>query len=200
MGVDQHRGLGGHYAPALPGGRAGKSSGRAGGIRPDHGAKTISLKPAAVFHQQLAVGARRQFRIVRDDGEGRAGFPVHARQQLEHIVRGMAVEVAGGLVGQHAGRPRHQCARQRHALAFAAGQLAGIVLFARGQTHHAQHLARARGPARDPGAARSAAWPRCPAPRIPAADGGTGRRSPGSGCAARSCAPRTDRRPACRPP
>ena len=60
--------------------------------------------------------------------------PLLARQlqhQLEHAVGGVAVEVAGGLVGQHAGRLRDQRAGDRHALALAARQLRRVVRDAR---------------------------------------------------------------------
>jgi hypothetical protein len=50
-----------------------------------------------------------------------------------------AVQVAGGLVGQHAGRLRDQGARDGHALALAARQLGRAVLGALGQTHLRQH-------------------------------------------------------------
>ena len=49
---------------------------------------------------------------------------VESEHQVEHRLGGVPVEVAGRLVGQHAGRPRHQRARQRRALALAARQFA----------------------------------------------------------------------------
>ena len=75
-----------------------------------------------------------------------------------------AVEVAGGLVGQHAGRMRHQRARDRHALALAARQLGGPVLHALLQAHRRQHLRRLRVHRLDRlRAGCAAACPRCPA-------------------------------------
>ena len=57
-------------------------------------------------------------------------------------MRGGAIQVAGRLVGQHAGRLRDQRARQRHALPFAAGQLARHMRDPLGQPDTLQHRAR----------------------------------------------------------
>jgi hypothetical protein len=59
--------------------------------------------------------------------EGRALLARELEHQLEHAVGGGAVQVAGRLVGQHAGRPRHQRARDRHPLALAARELGRAV-------------------------------------------------------------------------
>ena len=100
--------------------------------------------------------------------------------------RGGVVEVAGRLVGQHAGRLGDQRARQRHALAFAAGQLARHVRHALAQARPAPGSpAPAIAPRRAARAGSSAASPRCRAPRTPAAGGGTGRRSRAPRCAGR---------------
>ena len=82
----------------------------------------------AVDEVQRAIGARRELRVVRDDDERRADGAIELEHQVEHLARGLAVEVAGRLVGEHAARPRHQRARERDALALAAGQLARQVL------------------------------------------------------------------------
>jgi hypothetical protein len=52
------------------------------------------------------------------------------QHQLEHAIGGDAVQVAGGLVGQHAGRPGDQGTGNRHPLAFAAREFGGAVVHA----------------------------------------------------------------------
>jgi hypothetical protein len=83
--------------------------------------------------------------VVGDDDEGRALFARALEHQVEHPVRRLAVQVAGGLVGQHAGRLGDQRTRDGHALAFAARQLRRRVAHARGQAHARQH-GLCRGP------------------------------------------------------
>ena len=77
---------------------------------------------------------------MRDHHEGRAALARELQHQREHRVGGAAVQVAGGLVGQHAGRVRHQGAGDRHALAFAAREFGRAVLHAVLQAHGGQHL------------------------------------------------------------
>ena len=58
----------------------------------------------SVLQAQDAVAARRQFRVVADDHDRRAAFPREVHEHIEDGPRRVAVEVAGRLVGQHAGR------------------------------------------------------------------------------------------------
>ena len=81
----------------------------------------------AIHQMQRAVGARGEFRIVRDDHQRRADHGVQFQHEIEHLSRGAPVEIAGGLVGQHALRLRHQRPCQRHALSFPAREFAGPV-------------------------------------------------------------------------
>src|SRR6267143_5858470 len=62
-----------------------------------------------------------------------------AGPQREHAA-GARVEVAGRLVGEHAGRLGHPRAREGAALALAAGELARLVLEARSQADFRQEL------------------------------------------------------------
>ena len=55
--------------------------------------------------------------------------------QRKHGVGRVAVEVACGLVGQHAGRLSDECARNGHALALAAGKLSRPVMQAAAKAH-----------------------------------------------------------------
>ena len=75
-----------------------------------------------------------------DDDHGCSQLTCQAMQQAEHAGGGLGVEVAGGLVGQHAAGPCDQRAGQCHPLAFTARQLAGSMLTALGQADQPQHL------------------------------------------------------------
>jgi hypothetical protein len=95
---------------------------------------------------------------VRDHHEGRAAVARQLQHQLEHAVGRAAVEVAGGLVGQHAGRMRDQRAGNRHPLALAARQFRRPVVDALLQAHLRQHVG---GRARDLAADRAGCAAAC---------------------------------------
>ena len=76
---------------------------------------------AAVADDDLAVGVRRDARLVRDQHDRRAAFARGAGQQLHHPLAVEGVQRAGGLVGEQHARVGHQRARDRDALALAAG-------------------------------------------------------------------------------
>ena len=61
---------------------------------------------------------------MRDDDEGGAMRSREAQHRLEDFLRGVRIQVAGGLVGEHAGRLGDERARESAALALAAGELA----------------------------------------------------------------------------
>src|SRR5258706_2338401 len=63
--------------------------------------------------------------------------------QVQNFGTGGGVQVSGGLVGQQNRRKYAQCARDRHALAFSAGELVGQVVEPRAQLHQVQQLPRA---------------------------------------------------------
>src|SRR6185369_4056729 len=54
------------------------------------------------------VAAPREIRIVRDQHERGAALAVHLEQQLDHVLAGDRIEVAGGLVGEEKPRLRHE--------------------------------------------------------------------------------------------
>ena len=62
------------------------------------------------------------------------------QHEVEHAVGGAAVQVAGGLVGQHAIGPRHQRTGHRHTLTLSARQLRRPVVQALLQTHGLEHV------------------------------------------------------------
>ncbi len=100
------------------------------------------LQLPAVQPQQ-PVAARGQLLVVRHHHEGGAGLAGQLHHPREDLVGGAAVQVAGRLVGQHAGGPGDQGAGDGHALALAARKLGGTVPLAAGQAHGRQGLAGA---------------------------------------------------------
>ena len=80
---------------------------------------------------------------MRHHDERRALLPRQLQHELEHALGRGAVQVARGLVGQHAGRLGDQGTGDGHALALAARQLGRAVLHTPGQAHLGQHLLRA---------------------------------------------------------
>ena len=60
---------------------------------------------------------------MRDEHQGRLPSPLQAEQKLDHLVAGLAVEIAGRLVGEDDLRTRAERARQCHTLLLAARQL-----------------------------------------------------------------------------
>src|SRR5687767_14015885 len=87
----------------------------------------------AVLQHQHAAGARGEVFVMRHQHESGATPLREADHGVEHLVRGLRIEVAGGLIGQHAGRLGHHGARERAALALAARELRRKVLDAGGQ-------------------------------------------------------------------
>src|SRR3954470_20062237 len=79
----------------------------------------------AVAQDDDAIGDRSRMRVVRDHDHGLPEVVDRVAQQVEHLVGGLRVEVAGRLVGEHDGRPVDQRAGHRHALLLAAGELGG---------------------------------------------------------------------------
>ena len=76
---------------------------------------------------------RRQLRIVRHEHQRRLARAVDVEQQLDDLVAGGAVEIAGRLVGEQDRRIVRQRARDRDALLLAARELRRIVMAALGR-------------------------------------------------------------------
>ena len=154
----------------------------------------------ALLEVQRPLGARRGVRIVRHHDDGLAVLAVERLQQVEDLVAGLAIEVAGRLVAEQQRRIGDDRARDADALLLAARQLARIVVHrARpSPTTDSATCTRLRRSAL-PTAWSAAAAARRSAPRsAPAAGCTAGRRSR---CAARAtptaCRPtacRSDRR------
>src|SRR6266568_6239881 len=71
---------------------------------------------------------RHHLRIVSGEDEGGPVLPVHLLHEVDDALPRLRVEVRGGLVGEHQGRAGDERARDRDALALAAGELARAVL------------------------------------------------------------------------
>src|SRR5690554_2126223 len=94
----------------------------------------------ALVHVQAAMRQRGQGRIMGDDSKSRTEVAIHLHQQVKHALCGIAVQISGGLVSQHACGPGNQGTGQRHTLTLAARQLAGIMINALCQPHLLQHF------------------------------------------------------------
>ncbi len=60
---------------------------------------------------------------MSDEDQGGAVFAIKREQQIGNFVPGLAIEVAGGLIGEQNGRAPVKGPGQRHPLLFAAGEL-----------------------------------------------------------------------------
>ena len=107
------------------------------------------LEQLALLQVQRAAGELRGLRVVGDHDDGLAVLAVEHLQQPEDLVRGLAVEVAGGLIAHEQLRVGDQRARDRDALLLAAGELPRLVLGAVREPHDLQRhggvLAALRG-------------------------------------------------------
>jgi acyl-CoA thioesterase I len=91
-----------------------------------------------------AVAARRKRAIMRDQHEGGAVPGAQIEHEVDHLAAGVAVEIAGWLVGEQQLRLDDEGARQRHALLLAARQLLGIMQQAVREPDGLQRVARPR--------------------------------------------------------
>ena len=98
------------------------------------------LSQLPVDEVQRAIRTRRELGIVRDDDERGADVGVELEHEVEYLARGLAVEVAGRLVGEHAARLGDERTRERHALALAARQFAGTMLQSMAEPHARERL------------------------------------------------------------
>ena len=95
----------------------------------------------AVAQDDPASGAAGQRRVVRHQDQRGSFALVERDQQIENMLAVLAVEIAGGLVGQQNGRPHHEGASQSDALLLAAGKLHRVVIGAVEQADAVEQLA-----------------------------------------------------------
>ena len=82
---------------------------------------------------QRPLGAFCRPRIVSDHDDGLAVIAIERLQEIENLIAGLAIEIAGGLVAQEQCRIGDDCARNADALLLPARQLPRIMLRALGQ-------------------------------------------------------------------
>jgi hypothetical protein len=82
--------------------------------------------------------------VVGHQHQGHAAFGVFGEQQIDDLLAGGFVEIAGRLVRHQDRGVRRQRPGERHALLFAAGQLRGIVMQAVAEANRVEFLRRAR--------------------------------------------------------
>ena len=102
-------------------------------VAPDEGQELHATASAcvtsdALVEVQRALGALRGVRIVRHHDDRLAVLAVERLQQVEDLVAGLAIEVAGRLVAQQQRRIGDDRAGDADALLLAAGELARVVL------------------------------------------------------------------------
>src|ERR1700682_3416020 len=76
----------------------------------------IFVNNQSVAQHNAATGSGGESRIVRYQDQRGALAMVQRNQQFEHVLAVLAIQVAGGLVGQENRRANHESARQRNAL------------------------------------------------------------------------------------
>ncbi len=82
--------------------------------------------------------------IVGHHHQRRAFATVEFEQQFENLLAGLAIEIAGGFIGEQDGRPGDESAGERDTLLFAARELDRIVVEAVRETYAGQQFAGAR--------------------------------------------------------
>ena len=130
---------------------------------------------AARAHAHHAVAARGQRRVMRHQHQRGAAAGVAREQQIDDLLAGGLVEIAGRLVGHQDRRIGRQRARERHALLLAARQFGRIMVEPLGQADGGEFL-RVRAPARRRRRPVPAAPRRSPARSWSGSDGTTGTR------------------------
>ena len=103
-----------------------RHAGEVGGAQPDRdeaahaGFPSATIRPSSISTRRGSSAASSGSWVIDDD---RRAVAVELLEQLQDRDARGAVEVAGRLVGEHDRRPPHERARDRHPLAFAAGEL-----------------------------------------------------------------------------
>ena len=136
------------------------------------------LHQHALLEVQRPPGALGGVRIVRDHDDGLAVLAVERLQQVEDLVAGLAIEIAGRLVAEQQRRIGDDRARDADALLLAARELPRVVLRAVGQADDLQRdRRRACGARPSTASSAAAAARRCARRSAPAAGCRAGRRS-----------------------
>ena len=111
--------------------------------------RSVTGRPRPSRSAIVTSASRGELGIVRDQHDRRLARAIDVEQQLDDLLAGLAVEVAGRLVGEQERRIVGQRAGDRDALLLAAGELRRIVMAAVGKADFGeQRVARAPGVAR----------------------------------------------------
>ena len=97
-----------------------------------------SVEQHALLEMQRALGALGGARVVRDHDDRLAVLLVERGEQVEDLVAGLAIEIAGGLVAEQQRRVGDDRPGDADALLLAARELPRIVLGALGQPDDVQ--------------------------------------------------------------
>jgi hypothetical protein len=89
--------------------------------------------------------------VVGDQHQGGAGLTAQVEQQVDDLVAGGLVQVAGGFIGEEYLGPGGIGAGDGHALLFTTRELPGVMAGAGGQSNALQGLVGAAGGVRRPG-------------------------------------------------
>src|SRR4029453_13811639 len=108
-------------------------------------ADVLSSDHAPVAERDDFVCQRREFRIVRDEDERAAPLAVAGNEQSDPPPSRRAVEITGGVVGQHDRGVVGERPRDGHPLLLAAGELRRIVMSSIGQSDIGDERSRAHG-------------------------------------------------------
>ena len=110
--------------------------------RPDGPLATSpTMRPSSSFTERAQRAG--QFRVVGDQHQGGAVLGLQVEQQVDDLMAGLAVQIAGRLVGQQQVGRRSEGAGERGALLLAAGELTGVVGQAVAEADRLETLGRA---------------------------------------------------------
>ena len=94
----------------------------------------------AISHMKNAMGELANLGGMGDKYQRLAHVPIKMEQEIHNFTRGLAIEIARRLIGPDNRRVIGQGARNRHALALAAGKFCGPVTRSLGQAYLGQEL------------------------------------------------------------
>ena len=99
-----------------------------------------TLNHHAAFESNNAARASREFLVVRDEDEGGAGLGVEVEEKFDDAMARLAIEIAGGFVGEEDLGAIDEGAGDRHALLLATRELRGVMMQSFTQPHALQQL------------------------------------------------------------
>src|SRR5688572_291812 len=104
--------------------------------------RRFAVDEAAARETEHPVAALGKPLVMRDQKERRAALAIELEHEIDDLIAGRRVEIAGRLVGQKERGPRDKSPRDCHALLLAAGKLLGIMPEALGEADALEHRLR----------------------------------------------------------